>query len=109
MPWRRGPERAALCRLAGVARKVGDGDVPRLFRRLRVIRQMDSENHLRRAEEHVAEGRHIVQQQKGRIVRLRAAGADTWDAERTLRTLELNLKRFEEHRDSIKRKSRSST
>jgi hypothetical protein len=68
----------------------------------------DENDDLRRAEEHVLEGRRIVQMQKGLIIRLRSAGADTWDAERTLRTLELNLKRFEEHRDSIKRKSRSS-
>jgi hypothetical protein len=69
----------------------------------------DENDDLRRAEEHVAEGRRIVQMQKGRIIRLRSAGVDTWDAERTLRTLELNLKRFEEQRDSIKRKSPGST
>jgi hypothetical protein len=46
------------------------------------------ENDLRRAEELVAEGCRIVQQQKGRIIRLRAAGVETWDAERTLRLLE---------------------
>ena len=69
----------------------------------------DENDDLRRAEEHVAEGRRIVQMQKGRIIRLRSAGVDTWDAERTLRTLELNLKRFEEHRDFLKRKSRGST
>jgi hypothetical protein len=63
---------------------------------------MDSENDLRRAEELVAEGRRIVQQQKGLIVRLRAARVDTWEAERTLRLLEANLRRFEEHRDLLK-------
>jgi hypothetical protein len=63
---------------------------------------MDSENHLRRAEEVVAEGRRIVQQQKGRIIRLKAAGVDTWDAERALRLFEANLRRFEEHRDVLK-------
>ncbi len=63
---------------------------------------MDSENDLRRAEELVAEGRRIVQQQKGLIVRLRAAGVDTWEAERTLRLFEANLRRFEEHRDALK-------
>ena len=63
---------------------------------------MDSENDLRRAEELVAEGRRIVQQQKGLIVRLRAAGVDTWEAERTLRLFEANLRRFEEHRDLLK-------
>ena len=39
---------------------------------------MVSENDLRRAEELVAEGRRIVQQQKGLIVRLRAAGVIHW-------------------------------
>jgi hypothetical protein len=63
---------------------------------------MDSENDLRRAEELVAEGRRIVQQQKGLIVRLRAAGVDTLEAERTLRLFEANLRRFEEHRDLLK-------
>jgi GTP cyclohydrolase II len=63
---------------------------------------MDSENDLRRAEELVAEGRRIVQQQKGLIVRLRAAGVDTLEAERTLRLFEANLRRFEEHRDILK-------
>jgi len=43
---------------------------------------MNSEDDLRRAEELVAEERRIVQ--KGRILRLRAAGVDTRDAQRTL-------------------------
>jgi hypothetical protein len=63
---------------------------------------MGSANDLRRAEELVAEGRRIVQQQKGLIVRLRAAGVDTLEAERTLRLFEANLRRFEEHRDVLK-------
>jgi hypothetical protein len=63
---------------------------------------MGSANDLRRAEELVAEGRRIVQQQKGLIVRLRAAGVDTLEAERTLRLFEANLRRFEEHRDALK-------
>ena len=67
---------------------------------------MDSANDLRRAEELVAEGRRIVQQQKGLIVRLRAAGMDTWEAERTLRLFEANLRRFEEHRDALKKVER---
>jgi hypothetical protein len=33
---------------------------------------------------------------------LRAAGIDTWDAQRTLHLLEANLQRFEEHRDFLK-------
>jgi hypothetical protein len=62
----------------------------------------DHGNDLRRAEEHVAEARRIVQTQKGRIVRLKAAGVDTWDAECVLRLLESNLSRFEEHRDILR-------
>jgi hypothetical protein len=58
-----------------------------------VIWEMASENDLRRAEELVAEGRRIVQQQKGRIFGLRAAGVDTWDAERVLHLLGANLRR----------------
>jgi hypothetical protein len=54
---------------------------------------MDSEYDLRRAEELVAEGRRIVQQQKGRIIRLRATGVDTWDAQRALHLFEANLRR----------------
>jgi hypothetical protein len=69
----------------------------------------EENNDVRRAEEHVAEGRRIVQMQKGLIIRLRAAGVDTWDAERTLGLFESNLKRFEEHRDFLKRKSRGFT
>jgi hypothetical protein len=54
---------------------------------------VDVENDdLRRAEERVLEGRRIVQMQKGLIIRLRSVGADTWDAERTLRTLEIEPK-----------------
>jgi hypothetical protein len=30
------------------------------------------------------------------------AGVDTWEAERTLRLFEANLRRFEEHRDVLK-------
>jgi hypothetical protein len=63
---------------------------------------MDPANDLRRAEELVAEGRRIVQQQKGLVVRLRAAGIDTWDAQRALHLFEANLRRFEEHRDVLK-------
>jgi hypothetical protein len=63
---------------------------------------MGSEDDLRRAEELVAEARRIVQQQKGRIIRLRAAGVDTWDAERVLHLFEANLRHFEEHRDILK-------
>ena len=74
----------------------------RVFASYALFGQMDSKDDLRRAEELVAEGRRIVQQQKGLIVRLRAAGVDTWEAERTLCLFEANLRRFEEHRDVLK-------
>ena len=61
-----------------------------------------AEDDLLRAEELVAEARRIVQEQKGRIVRLKAAGVDASSAERTLRVFEANLRRFEEHRDILK-------
>ena len=63
---------------------------------------MGFEDDLRRVEEHVAEARRIVQGQKGLIVRLRAAGVGTLDAQRILWLLESNLRRFEEHRDRLR-------
>ena len=45
---------------------------------------MSFEDDLRRVEEHVAEARRFVQRQKGLIVRLRAAGVNTLDAQRIL-------------------------
>jgi hypothetical protein len=53
---------------------------------------MGFEDDLRRVEEHVAEARRIVQGQKGLIVRLRAAGVGTLDAQRILWLLESNLR-----------------
>ena len=64
----------------------------------------DDDYNLRRAEEHVAEARRLVLQQKGLITRLRAAGIDTSNAERILKVLERNLKTFEEHRDALTRR-----
>jgi hypothetical protein len=61
---------------------------------------------LNKARRHVAEGQRIVSEQRGLIARLRAAGFDTLDAERTLRVLEENLKVFQEHRDSLEPKER---
>jgi hypothetical protein len=63
---------------------------------------MGFEDDLRRVEEHVAEARRFVQRQKGLIVRLRAAGVNTLDAQRTLWLLESNLRRLEQHRDPLK-------
>ena len=88
----------------GGERSVHAGTHPSPYRFLAWTMEAGEQDHLRRAEELVLEARQIVQQQKGRIIRLRAGGVDTWDAERTLRTLESNLKRFEQHRESLKRK-----
>ena len=63
---------------------------------------MGFEDDLRRVEEHAAEARRMVQRQKGLIIRLRAAGVTTWDAQRILWLLESNLRRFEEHRDRLR-------
>jgi hypothetical protein len=63
-----------------------------------------AEDDFLRAEELVAEARRIVQEQKGRIVRLKSTGADPLSAEQTLRMFEANLRRFEEHRDTLKKR-----
>ena len=63
---------------------------------------MSIEDDLRRVEEHVAEARRLVQRQKGLIVRLRAAGVNTLDAQRVLWLLESNLRRIEQHRDRFR-------
>ena len=63
---------------------------------------MGFEDDLRRVEEHVAEARRFVQRQRGLIVRLRATGVNTLDAQRILWLLESNLRRFEEHRGRLR-------
>jgi hypothetical protein len=63
---------------------------------------MGLEDDLRRIEEHVAASRRLVQRQKGLIIRLRAAGADTWEAQRILWLLESNLRRLEEHEGQLR-------
>ena len=64
---------------------------------------MGFDDDLRRAEEHVTEARRLVQRQKGLIVRLLAAGVDTWDAHRILWLLESNLRRRREEREHGRR------
>jgi hypothetical protein len=71
-------------------------------RRVRII-MSDNENDLRRAREIVAEAQRFVHEQKGKIIRLKTAGRDTCDAEKTLQLFESNLKVFEEHRDVLQR------
>jgi hypothetical protein len=63
---------------------------------------MAFEDDLRRAEELVAEARRMVHRQKGLLIRLRAAGVDTWGNQRILWLLESNLRRLEEHRDRLR-------
>lgn len=58
---------------------------------------------LSRATRHVAEAQRIVWEQKGRIIRLRAAGIETSDAERTLKLLQANLRTLQEHKLSLER------
>jgi hypothetical protein len=67
-----------------------------------ILSVMSLEDDLARVEEHVAEARRMVQQQKGLIVRLEAAGVSTLDAQRILWLLEANLWRLENHRDFLK-------
>jgi len=50
----------------------------------------------------------MVQRQKGLIIRIRAAGVSTWDAQRILWLLESNLRRLEEHRDRLRNKRGAS-
>jgi hypothetical protein len=57
---------------------------------------------LAKATRYVKEAQRIVWEQKGRIIRLRAAGVDTLDAETTLRLLESNLQTFREHERALK-------
>ena len=63
---------------------------------------MSFEDDLRRGGGHVAEARRMVHRQKGLIVRLRAAGVSTLDAQRVLWLLESNLRRLEEHGDRLR-------
>jgi hypothetical protein len=43
----------------------------------------------------------LVERQKGLVVRLRAAGVNTSEAQRILWLLQSNLRRFDEHRDRL--------
>jgi hypothetical protein len=56
---------------------------------------------------HIEEARRMVTEQKGRIARLKATGVDTALAELTLRALEANLKRFQNHSDWSERKEQN--
>ena len=55
----------------------------------------------------IEEARQMVTEQKDRIARLKATGVDTALAELTLRALEANLKRFQNHADWSERKEQN--
>ena len=63
---------------------------------------MRFEDDLRRIDEHIAEARRLVQRQKGLIIRSRAAGVSTWDAQRILWLLEAKSSPIEEHGDRLR-------
>jgi hypothetical protein len=81
----------------------GEGDRcaqrPRAFS---ICVSMPNELQRSRASPPSLKRRRMVHRQKGLIIRLRAAGVNTWDAQRILWLLESNLKRFEEHLDRLK-------
>jgi hypothetical protein len=52
----------------------------------------------------IEEARQMVTEQKDRVTRLKETGVDTALAELTLRALEANLKRFQNHADWSERK-----
>jgi hypothetical protein len=49
----------------------------------------------------VEEAQRTVWEQKGRIIRLRAACRDTWDAERILQLLEANLQNLRKYKQTL--------
>jgi hypothetical protein len=49
----------------------------------------------------VEEAQRMVWEQKGRIIRLRVAGHDTWDAQRILQLLEANLQNLREYKHRL--------
>jgi hypothetical protein len=56
---------------------------------------------------HIEEARQMVAEQESRVARLKATGVDTALAELTLRALEANLKRFQNHADWSERKEQN--
>jgi hypothetical protein len=54
------------------------------------------------AAKRVMDARQLVFDQKSRIVRLRAVGLDSHDAERILRLLEANLEVFKGHLEKLR-------
>jgi hypothetical protein len=58
---------------------------------------------LETAERHVKEGRLIVDEQRGRIARLKSLGLDTRDAENHLRTFRDTLDIFRDHLKALQK------
>lgn len=52
----------------------------------------------------IEEARQMVTEQEGRVARLEATGADRALAQLTLRALEANMKRLQNHSDWLERK-----
>ena len=62
---------------------------------------------LREADRRVAEAQRHVEEQRERVKRLRADGADTADAEQMLAAFEVNLNIFEENRQLVAEERRT--
>ena len=62
---------------------------------------------LREADRRVAEAQRHVEDQRERVTRLRADGADTADAEQMLAAFEVNLNIFEENRQLVAEERRA--
>lgn len=63
---------------------------------------MPDNHNLSMAAQYVAETHRIIADQEGRIVRLRRVGADTMEAEFTLKVFQANLRLFEENLEWLK-------
>jgi len=64
---------------------------------------------LREADHRVAEAQRHLDEQRERVTRLRADGADTADAEQMLAAFEVNLNIFEENRQLVAEERRRLT
>jgi hypothetical protein len=62
---------------------------------------------LREADRSVAEAQRHVDEQRERVARLRANGADTTDAEQMLAAFEVNLNIFKENRQLVAEERRT--
>jgi hypothetical protein len=56
---------------------------------------------------HIEEARRMITEQEGRVARSKATGADRALAQLTLRALEANMKRFQNHSEWLERKEQN--